>query len=137
MNEKIKQQWIAALRSDKFHQGHDQLVKHRPALSTTHHCVLGVLCHLAVEAGQAIGRQAPHPDEEPEYDDIEMMDGYEDLKGHWQFDVLPRGVRDWAGLETGNPRVTVNNAERDLLLTQINDKGISFSVMAKLIDEQL
>lgn len=136
MNEKIKQQWVAALRSDKFHQGTDQLVKHRPALSTTRHCVLGVLCHLAVEAGEAIGCQAPHPDEDPEYDDIEMMDGYADLNGNWAFEALPIGVRKWAGLEAGVPIIKTNSGTY-MDLTTINDHGVSFNVMAKLIDEQL
>ena len=140
MNKKIKQQWVAALRSGKFTQGYGQLVHHSTSELPTAHCVLGVLCHLAVEASQAIGRQAPHPDDDHTLVDGHetIMDGYADLNGDWAFDILPHGVRKWAQLEKNSPRIRVlPTSEKTRLLTSINDNGGSFSVMAKLIDEQL
>lgn len=87
MNPEIKAKWVAALRSGEYKQGRDSLRK------GDGFCCLGVLCDL--------------------YDSEHSSDSWQiDPAGDWmhvgEFGVPCRAVLSWAGLESANPKVTIN-----------------------------
>lgn len=122
MDEAIKAQWTAALRSGDYPQGKNRL------RSKEGFCCLGVLCDLAVKAGVVkVDHRKYHP-------------GLPDSPEYWLFGdkleeaTLPREVRDWAGLPR-NPDVEF--AGREQPIAGVNDEGVRFATIADLIDQQL
>lgn len=94
MNETIKAEWLAALRSGEYKQGRGQL----HAEDTF--CCLGVLCDLHIKAGQG------------EWD----IDDYSGLYMYMnEREFPPIEVMRWAGLEIVNPKVA------GTALTSLND----------------
>lgn len=114
MKEKIKQAWIAALRSGEYEQGKKQLRK------GDHFCCLGVLCNLHAQAHPKIAAQQ------------RTTDAYMGISG-----VLPVAVVKWAGLNTRDPIVKASTTESKTWLSLINDNGVSFDYIADLIEKQL
>lgn len=96
MNQEIKAQWIAALRSGDYKQGWKCLA--RKTDKGTEYCCLGVLCDLAVKAGVIQAGTLPN----------NLPAG---AAGHTEYEfgtlknsmTLPEEVSDWAGLESSNP----------------------------------
>ena len=115
MNPDIKRQWVDALRSGDYRQGR-QLLRFGDEF-----CCLGVLSDLATKANVGI--------------DVETLED-----GTYRFDffesLLPPSIRDWAGLDSRNPRVTVSDGH-NRALSDLNDEGITFAEIADLIDEHL
>lgn len=121
MIPEIKQQWIAALRSDEFKQGREVL------RSDDKFCCLGVLCDL-------------HRKANPIYDWIKA-DNDEDYiysPGLEQFE-LPRVVMDWAGLKYSNPPTPHRefNGKVYQSLAELNDAGATFAEIADIIEADL
>ena len=118
MDNNIKDRWVADLRSGKRTQGRGELVRRMPD-GTVCHCVTGVLCEQAVEAGvidaavESRGRMA--------YGAAEM--------------VMPDAVIDWAEMDDFDPEVKYQGCWRRLV--SLNDQGVPFDVLATLIEEQL
>lgn len=125
MDPEIKALWTAKLRSREFEQGAEYLRR------GSAYCCLGVLCHLAGEAGII----EPHPMDgyyEDEYYDEGLDEPYggnwvPNPNGTWDYgqpgdqEVLPGIVQNWAGLGDwpnggDNPLVTVP----DEILAQLN-----------------
>lgn len=114
MNPEIKAQWIAALRSGEYEQG----------IGALHcegkFCCLGVLCDVAVRAGQKL--QVTRRASWVEYDGSGIF--------------LPRSVIDWAGLNDDDPSITDAQGDDSWLSAQ-NDKERTFEEIADLIEAQL
>jgi hypothetical protein len=130
MNPKIKQRWVAALRSGEYAPLRDALA----ALADVpgqpkERCCLGVLCDLAMEdgvvtkdCGNYVGNQI----------------------GDWSDSHLPRAVVEWAGLDGPSPTLPMNLGPEDdgmdyagAELAELNDGGTSWEVIAALIEERL
>jgi hypothetical protein len=116
MNPEIRAQWCAALRSGDYQQARKALYDGEG------YCCLGVLCDLAVKAGAVAER---------------VYTGTENEPGFWQYDgrgdYLPISVREWAGLDDGNPEVRTRTGLEPLGI--LNDEnGLTFAEIADLID---
>jgi hypothetical protein len=131
MDQAIKAQWTAALRSGEYQQGTGQL-RADDADGTPWFCCLGVLCELAVKAGVI-----PIPSAASTRMDYWYGEGDEENNA-----TLPPRVHDWAGLGSeafpDNPLVTVREVggKTSHVLAELNDALCPFSEIADLIDEQ-
>lgn len=115
MNQEIKKEWVAALRSGEYKQAKGQLKK------DSGFCCLGVLCDIASKHGVGKwGKEAYESDD----------DGY-----WWGASVLPEEVAKFAGLDNRDPGVTIHG-KKDILSNH-NDEGRRFKTIAKAIEEQL
>jgi hypothetical protein len=131
MNQAIKTQWVAALRSGDYKQGQEAL------RTEDGFCCLGVLCDLAVKAGAAAWSK-------PREQWISGLHFQTVYKCDSEQGVLPSSVSEWAGLESSTPEVSFElgtpahpHAGRHPL-TQINDHWRRrFDVIADLIEAQL
>lgn len=127
MIAEIKARWTAALRSGEWEQGHGSLNEHGKL------CCLGVLCEEAVKDGVITA------------DSVIRREFYTSYAG--ATDVLPRQVREWAGLpgadgehNPNNPVVTVDG--KVVSLAELNDgengwEPHTFEQIADIIDAQL
>lgn len=128
MNSQVKEKWVAALRSGEYQQGNNSL------RSNQGFCCLGVLCDLyAKEHSQ----------------DWEYVNAYSEqntkAKDSWSFQeetqFLPEKVMNWAQLEDNNPEVEILDKDGNLIqheiLSMMNDDGVSFSIIADVIEEGL
>jgi hypothetical protein len=98
MRPEIRARWTAALRSGEYEQGRQCL------RSDDEFCCLGVLCDLAAKDGVITP---------VEQTDTWIYDGYTDF--------LPEAVRDWAGIEHGNPLVFTGGVPGTAGLITLND----------------
>lgn len=114
MNREIAKRWVAALRSGEYRQG-DGLLRRDNKF-----CCLGVLCDL-------YDKEHFTPAESHWVDES----GYRQDPSTLEFYVLPLAVRDWAEVDSRNPRVY------DTVLSKMNDSGAKFSEIAALIDQYI
>lgn len=116
MNPEIKQKWVHALRSGEYRQG-TQYLK-RDWESETRFCCLGVLCELAKAEGVIEERVPPHGIHEfgPE------------VNG------LPVEVREWAGIESRLGYFELGS--QGTSLSDLNDQGVLFDIIAGIIEEK-
>ncbi len=122
MNAKVKRLWTDALKSGEYAQGSKRLRD-----KEGHFCVLGVLCDLYVRHRQGC-RWLP----------MEAKSGFR-IAGKretpWCEDYLIEPVMQWAGLGEHNPSVEFEG--RKISLSTLNDQGMKFPVISKLIENQL
>lgn len=140
MIEEIKNQWTAALRSGEYRQGVHRLVT-ESMNGDKKYCCLGVLCEIAADAGvieRSVGVKPGFLADEGSEDGV-------------QNGILPKKVRDWAGLASPTGllpvEVRVESAsvfdEDDVFdsyveLSELNDEaGFTFDEIADVIEEQL
>lgn len=121
MDNCVRGLWTSALRSGKWKQAKGAL-----ALGDGRRCVNGVLCDLYL-------LHAPHP--RGRWEDSGILPGdavFLDLgtDSRWSA-LLPPVVRDWAGLDDGDPMVGSE------ALSDLNDEGVSFPRLADRIDLHL
>jgi hypothetical protein len=122
MVPEIKVEWGAALLSGKYTQGAGSLERDGC------HCVLGVLCACAVRAG--IIRRTPQENGLVMFEHIEGLDG---ILGCRSSVYLPEPVAEWAKL----PVIpTIKAFGVDLPLSGLNDRGVSYSDLWVLIEQQ-
>jgi hypothetical protein len=133
MKKEIADRWVAELRSGKWTQIDGLLGK-----GDTGRCCLGVLCEVAVQDG-IIGKEldfqgSPSGSLRVVYDDEHQRRSGE---------TLPPDVRDWAGIDTDNPKIRVNG--KSVPLSIVNDynfspsskgSGLTFEQIADAIAEQ-
>lgn len=136
MNPIIKGWWLAALRDPERKQTKSHL------RDEDGECCLGVLCDVAVANGVI-----PEP-ERVEFKPVYRFKDDKSLSG-WNDAILPRSVREWAGLAIDNPVVTAIVEDYDeesgklsvrsrVSLAELNDNfGFSFAQLADLIAAQL
>jgi hypothetical protein len=112
MNQEIKERWLEALRSGKFH--HCKSVLKRPAYkdNPVRHCVLGVLCELHSRAFPDTDRW-----------DVDNRNIHRPLITYEGLTAsLSPSVMEWAGLEDYLPRyVGVRGVE--VALSSDNDNS--------------
>lgn len=118
MNQDIKAQWVAALRSGEYKQGKQRL--HHAEGDTF--CCLGVLCEVAVKAG---------------------VDVAVDMQAHGksynrnEF-TLNEKVQAWAELDACNPLTHEGDADyENIELAHLNDRGYTFEQLATVIERDL
>lgn len=124
MNTQIKEQWISALRSGEYVQT-EEVLHDRNGF-----CCLGVLCDIYLKE---VGKEW-----EENYNDYSFSADFEN-------EVLPPEVMTWADLKDENPVVTIEQFDHEieqyvlkpLPLSDLNDTGKSFKMIAALIEEQL
>ena len=118
MKEDVKQLWVASLKSGEFIQGQQSLRSDDDKF-----CCLGTLCELFLRH---------NPDTK--------LDWKKNEYGHYHFDgcnsVLPKSVREWAGLDECNPRVN-DYAWSQKTLAAMNDAGCDFIGIAEIIEKNL
>lgn len=142
MNLDVKKRWIEALRSGDYKQTEGTLNRNDETF-----CCLGVLCELAVEDGVVTKK----------YDDMpagikDGVVGYrltevdftqdEMFRKYTEYDLLPRSVMAWAGLEAQNPDVEYHDPSSDYsqvtCISSLNDEfHMNFEQIANVIEEQL
>jgi len=117
MDQAIKTEWVAALRSGEYQQGSGYLRD-----LDGKYCCLGVLCDIAVKRGVI-----PDP----------STNAYAFKYGGGPADdvYLPVAVMEWAGLDATNP--TVPHEGEQEKLSAINDNYHPFTEIADLIDAHL
>lgn len=115
MDQGIKKDWVAALRSGDYLRGTGEL-----RTKSNLFCCLGVLCNLHAQA-------------HPEIAAPQWVSGrYLGVESY-----LPREVREWAGLESRNPEVLGDFRGGRVSLSTFNDSGHSFSEIADAIENHL
>lgn len=135
MNERIKREWVAALRSGKYKQTTERLHKMGDG-GPDRYCCLGVLCSLAAQEG-VVDAVIPDPAE-----------GYVQYSGRWDHvsdrstTTLPYPVTRWADLTSSNPYIGNEPAwsaglKHPWALAEYNDNGYTFEQIADLIEEYL
>ena len=123
MNPRIKEMWLAALRSGEYEQGVGVL-RSTANVDRPEFCCLGVLCDLhAKETGTSWGTDA---DGGEAGEDVYYL-------GYTMF--LPPEVMDWADLDTSDPRACPG--DDGMTLSSMNDGGASFEEIANRIEEKL
>ena len=114
MNQEVKKEWVAALRSGDFKQGHYALYNAEHDM----YCCLGVLCELH--------RRRFHSAEwvlnDPVQSDWLTCNTYLGHESH-----LPPAVNEWAGLEE-------NGYLPGFLVTANDSDGLSFTKIAEYIE---
>lgn len=113
--KKIRQKWVAALRSGQYKQGFSSLVT--VGKKSDKFCCLGVLCDMAVRAGVI---------PKPEIPQLGCEYQYEGKKG-----LPPKSVLNWVGLATDSGR-----SEGLASLASLNDEGKTFKHIAKIIESE-
>lgn len=121
MDAVVKQDWVKALESGEYEQGHGYLNNHGK------YCCLGVLCDLAEKAGVV---KTDNSGNKGKVWYEAVSDPYDENTL-----VLPDAVMEWAGLDSKNPIVQVDGESKSL--ADVNDDGEPFSVIARIIDDQL
>jgi len=130
MNKRIKELWIAALRSGSYKQGQKRLRWDEEDGPTF--CCLGVLCEIAVDESIC----------------YRFEDGYKVDAGepgeHYTLSTsyLPEAVQEWAGLDNSDPDLALDEKYSDgssrlTTLASLNDGGRTFDEIADLIEENL
>ena len=129
MNKKIKDKWVKALLSGKYHQGTKRL-KGSNDSNIMCHCCLGVLCELYSKE---------HPKEEKfKLKDVNSSDYY--ISGERYY--LPKKIMEWAELEEKDPVVEVDYEHDEYSSTKtlsfLNDSHYyNFHDIARFIKNQL
>lgn len=129
MNEQIKQQWVAELRSGKYKQGIARL--HKVTDEGDKFCCLGVLCEIAVRDGVI-----PPPvltQLRTGLGKIERFYRYGTEEDYAGGGYLPPEVCKWAGLSSPNPRVTIDGHPE--YLSTLNDFEATLEEIADLIED--
>lgn len=123
----VRAAWIEDLRSGNFAQTTGRLYRPAGASSPPGYCCLGVLCERAVAAGLVTRHNG----------------GYVFVDGFHQSDlVLPRSVREWAGLRESDGALVqpIDYYDDDRLLSavslaELNDGArYSFAQIADVIE---
>lgn len=126
MDQKIKQDWIDALRSGKFIQGFDVLNDIR----TNTYCCLGVLCELANEAGVVKKDILDDSGAWSFYNPLDLDDS--------SLAVLPEAVQRWAGVNFNDVSIGISRKGDKRRATTWNDtKRASFAEIADMIEVSL
>lgn len=118
MNQEIKAQWVAALRSGEYQQGKAALHSFDED-GHAQFCCLGVLCDLSAKAGVGV--------EVLELEGSVLYDRFQDF--------LPTVVMKWAGLENSVGRLPGRDTDEGALY-QLNDSGFPFSAIADVIERE-
>lgn len=130
MNPKIKEEWIAALRSGEYIQGQSALkqkfIDEETKETKFKYCCLGVLCELA--AKEDIVKAY---DPSVSYPSMGFVDPVQPYTKETSY--LPQAVQTWAGLYSRTASYGPPNVGRSL--AQDNDTGKTFEEIANIIEK--
>lgn len=146
MNPEIKAKWVTALTDGSYTQGEGYLRIDAPDEATgenlTTFCCLGVLCDLAIKDGLDI---------KVERDRVDNGETFHTLYDENDA-FLPKSVRDWAGMTGADSSGTFcmwmdndsrvrfidksGNENEDNTLIGLNDAGVDFAGIAKVIEDK-
>ena len=122
MNQNIKREWVAALRSGDYEQGTGKLKMESDNSKGVCFCCLGVLTDLYAK-------------------EKNLTFGYSDnkLKAKDEEEYLCGDVMKWAGLSSKDPEVRVDATDEsdNCSLSYYNDNGHDFAEIATLIENNL
>ena len=132
MNQEIKQEWIAALRSGEYKQA-TGLLNNCEGM-----CCLGVLCDLYAKKHSEVEWVFKQPEEY-----TGKLNG--DLGTLFNEELsLPKEVMEWAGLSERNPSTPISQDAEEAFpeaehvwahtLAELNDGGLTFPQMADVIE---
>lgn len=113
MKKRIKTKWLSALRSDEYQQCQEQL--RVDSETDRSFCCLGVLCDIYSKEKKIKWK---------------LLGGMQKI--HEEGYLLPKKVREWAGIE--DDQVTVG---KGLNLVTLNDDGKTFKQIARYIEKYL
>lgn len=116
MNQEIKKEWVAALRSGEYKQGRGYLCDYGL------YCCLGVLCDIVHKKGGV--------EKHGVSDIIEYGESCES-------GVLPSEVIAFCDISMADPCVSYDSDIKNTGLAFINDQGANFNEIADIIEEQL
>jgi hypothetical protein len=121
LKKRVKEQWVAALRSGKYRQGQSSLAEGGK------YCCLGVLCEVALENRLPLNVE----------DNVSTYgDPWRAYDGESSF--LPKRVYEWATLKKGRgPLRDDFDLPGGTNLVEANDTGKTFEEIADLIEEHL
>ena len=114
MNSRVKEKWVAALRSGEYKQGQYSLRN-----NSNQFCCLGVLCDLY--------------DKEQGSNSWNLL-SYDYGFGHEESTEVPpfRVWSSWAGMAEHNPVIQFPDGPQSL--AELNDQGYTFEEIANLIE---
>jgi hypothetical protein len=129
MNPKVKEKWVAALRSGKYKQARGALCKDGA------YCCLGVLCDLYRKAKKkrGVGFKPLVQDD----GSISPTKRFFDNKGKMMSDVPTDDVAEWAGISSCNPLVKTSETSAEFLAVLNDERKKTFPEIADLIEAQL
>lgn len=160
MNPEVRAKWLDALYSGHYKQAHGSLEVIKP--EEAGHCCLGVLCDVAIKNDVGIVRKPGtnrfnqedvwYGDPAVEPDEIRYGHGHDTQP--ISISVLPERVVEWAGLHEPNPSFVLTEELLALIpdnlldknvygggvgmtLAELNDLGVPFEVIAKIIEAAL
>lgn len=117
MNKEIKEKWLKALRSGDYEQGEECLRKEEK------YCCLGVLCDI-IKKDLSLDWIKKEDQEIFQFGDYENDD-----------EVLPFLVFKYCELDGRDPIIYIGGRGRNI--SDLNDNGYTFEVIADLIEKQL
>lgn len=132
MNASVKKQWVDALRSGEYKQGIHTL--RRQCEGQDQFCCLGVLCDLYSKAFPTAAGKWNHGITVGDMVPFVRLDSNGEEEA--ELECLPPAVREWAGLETGDPILSFAD-DRFCVSTLNDDERLDFNAIAHLIEEQL
>ena len=138
MNQEVKRLWVEALRSGEYEQGTGDL-----RTGTRTFCCLGVLCDI-------YHKQTGLGSWDVLSNRFYLNDGVQDYVDQ----ELPHAVIDWSGVEDEAVTLTITDEElyrltgrsrnelsmppeKDPNLIDLNDNGVDFEAIARVIEEAL
>ena len=115
MNSRVKEKWVATLRSGEYNQGTRALRN-----NSNQFCCLGVLCDLY--------------DKEQNFNSWQLVPD-----NHYEFGEEPelppfRVWSSWAGMAEQNPVIQFPDTDSPQSLAELNDQGYTFEEIANLIE---
>lgn len=148
MNQEVKKKWLEALRSGQYRQAQEALrvdsISPDGEGCISSFCCLGVLCDLYAKEQPQYARwnaeEFCYTQEEENFDDrLDTVTTI--LVEKCETAMLPRTVRAWADIETGEARVPKEvktpSGYMTWTLAGANDAGLTFEQIANIIEEQL
>lgn len=118
MDQRVKNLWLKALRTGEYKQGHNQL----RANEDNTYCCLGVLCDL---------HRRETGDGEWTTDDLYRTSNDVESLG------LPPSVAEWAGLPSGDPKVSRVHFSKDFtgntVISTLNDGFYSYTIQQEMV----
>lgn len=122
MREGVKDRWVAALRSGDYKQTRETL------RDCDGFCCLGVLCDLYIRETEDAYTLRARAWEVKNVFHVPVVDTG---KYYYENAVLPKPVREWAGMETDD-----GSFDNDQCLASLNDGGFGFKEIADTIEQK-
>ena len=114
MIKKTKEMWIRALKSGEFKQGKGYLER------DGEYCALGILSLLSLIEGQCT------------YNQIDGLGRFDNKRFTLSYNTL-----NWAGMDLEDFKIDVIYEGESTTIADLNDRGLSFKELARIINLKL